>query len=130
MSNHRTKSEKSTIEILLAGLLLATVSFFAFMLASALVAYLGDDPTYKSELWSFGAMLISGAVTGFINARRQNSMITALLSSLALVLILFIIGSISYGVPSLPTIVNYAIYIGISGISAFFGARKPVRRHR
>ena len=130
MSKYKVKSEKSKIEIILTGLLLATVSFFGFMLTSALIAFLGDDPTYKSELWSFGAMLLSGAVAGFINAKRQKSMITALLSSLSLVLILFIIGSISYGVPSLPALVNYAIYVAISGISAFFGARKPERRHR
>ena len=130
MSKHKTKSEKSTLEILLTGLLIATVSFFAFMLVSALVAYLGDDPTYKSELWSFGAMLLSGAVAGFINSKRWDSMITALFSSLALVLILFIIGTISYGVPSLPTLVNYAIYVGISGIAAFFGVRRPKGRHR
>ena len=132
MSKHRTKSEKSKIEILLTGLLFATISFFAVMIVTALVAYLGDDPTGKSELWSFGAMLLSGVIAGYINARvwGDDGLLIAMLSALALVLMLFIIGTIAYGVPSLPTIVNYVIYIGISGISAFFGARKPKRRHR
>ena len=132
MSKYRMKSEKSKIEILLTGLLFATLSLFATMIIAAIIAYIGDDPTYKSELWSFGAMLLSGVIAGYINAKAkgEDSTLIAVLSALALVLILFIIGTIAYGVPSLPTIVNYAIYIGISGISAFFGARKPKRRHR
>ena len=132
MSKHGIKSQKSKIEILLTGLLFATISFFSTMIVAALVAYLGDDPTGKSELWSFGAMLLSGVIAGYINARvwGDDGLLIAILSALALVLMLFIIGTIAYGVPSLPTIVNYAIYIGISGISAFFGARKPKRRHR
>ena len=132
MSKHRTKSEKSKIEILLTGLLFATISFFSTMIVAALVAYLGDDPTGKSELWSFGAMLLSGVIAGYINARvwGDDGLLIAILSALALVLMLFIIGTLAYGVPSLPTIVNYAIYIGISGAAAFFGARRPKRRHR
>ena len=132
MSKHKIKSQKSKIEILLTGLLFATISFFAVMIVAALVAYLGDDPTGKSELWSFGAMLLSGVIAGYINARvwGDDGLLIAILSALALVLMLFIIGTLAYGVPSLPTIVNYAIYIGISGISALFGARKPKRRHR
>lgn len=132
MSKHRTKSEKSKIEILLTGLLFATISFFAVMIVAALVAYLGDDPTGKSELWSFGAMLLSGVIAGYINAMAwgEDGLPIAILSALALVLLLFIIGTLAYGVPSLPTLVNYAIYVGISGAAAFFGARRPKRRHR
>ena len=131
MSKHRIKSDKSNLEALLTGLLVATLSFFGATLLAAIIAFLGDDPTYKSELWSFGAMLVSGVIAGYINARMrgEGGAIFAVLSSLALVLILFIIGSIAYGVPSLSALVNYAIYIGISGVSAFFGERST-RRHR
>ena len=131
MSKYKIKSDKSNLEALLTGLLVATLSFFAATLIATVIAFLGDDPTYKSELWSFGAMLLSGTIAGYINARLQGEggAVFAILSALALVLILFIIGSIAYGVPSLSTLINYAIYIGISGASAFFGARRP-RRHR
>lgn len=131
MSNQKTKGEKNGVRSILTGFLVATLSFFALMLLAALVCYLGSDPTYKSELWSFSAMLLSGVIAGFINGRRQVGIITALLSALALILILFIIGSVAYGLPSMPTLVNYAIYVAISGIAAFFGTRRPKRRrHR
>ena len=130
MSKHKTKREKSAIEERLSGFLIATVCFFSLMLIASVIAFFSDDPTGKSELWSFGAMLLSGAISGFLNARRTRGVVIPLLSSLLLLLTLFIIAAIAYGAPSLPSLINYAIYIGISGVFAFFGQRSPKNTRR
>ncbi len=129
----RTKTKDTgALRPLLTGLLVATLSFFACMLIATLVLYLGSDPTYKSELWSFGAMLLSGALAGFINAKRcgEGGVIIATLSALLLVLILFLVGIVTMGVPSLPSVINYVLYIGISAVSAYFAQRQPKKRRR
>ena len=129
----RTKSrDTSALRALLTGLLVSTVSFFACMLIATLILFLGDDPTYKSELFSFGAMLISGAIAGFITSRMrgEGGTLIATLAALALVLLLFIIGTVSTGLPSLPSVINYAIYVGISAVAAFLGRPREKHRHR
>lgn len=131
MMKHSKTKDVGKARALLTGLLAATLSFFAFMLFVTLILYLGDDPTYKSELWSFGAMLLSGVVAGAINAHlRGGGVMIAVFAALALVLLLFIIGVIFVGLPSLPSIVNYAIYVAVSAVAAFFALQKPKKRHR
>lgn len=128
-----TGRETGALRIILTGLLVTTISFFSFMLLTAALLFFGDDPTYRSELWSFGAMILSGAVGGFVNSKlRTNGGVTvATLSSLALILILFTVGVITGGLPSVPSLVNYAIYVAVSAISAFFASARPKkRRHK
>ena len=97
-----------------------------------LVRFLGDDPTYRSELWAFCAFLLSGAVAGAIIRRisGDGGLLIAAISALELVLILFLIAVITSGVPSLPSLVNYGIYVGTVAITAFLVGLKPKRRRR
>ena len=129
----RTKAkDEGVFRPFLTGLLVATIAFFGFMLLTTLLLYFSSDPTYKSELWSFGAMLLSGAVAGFINAKKcgEGGVLVASLSSLLLVLIIFLVGVISSGLPSLPSVINYHLYTGISVVSAYFASRQPKKRRR
>ena len=132
MLKHTRGESAGALRPILTGLLVATVCFFLFMLITSAVLFLGDDPTYKSELWSFGAMLISGAVAGFINAklRGDGGVLIATLSALVLILILFIVGVIFVGLPSLASITNYVIYVAVSALAAFFASQKPKKRRR
>ena len=124
--------DNGALRSVLTGLLVATLVFFGFMLLATLLLYLGSDPTYKSELWSFGAMLLSGVVAGFINAKRcgEGGVLIATLSALLLSLIIFLIGVISSGIPSLPSVVNYILYVGLSATSAYLALRQPKKRRR
>lgn len=128
---YKTK-DNSALRTLLTGFLVATLSFFGCMLLATLILYLGSDPTYKSELWSFGAMLLSGALSGFINAKRtgEGGVIIATLAGVALVLVIFLVGVIFSGLPSLPSVINYLLYIGISAASAILASREPKRKRR
>ena len=128
---YKTK-DNSALRSVLTGFLIATLSFFGCMLLATLILYLGSDPTYKSELWSFGAMLLSGALAGFINAKRcgEGGAIIATLAGLALVLVLFLVGVVFSGLPSLPSVINYLLYIAISAVSAILASREPKRKHR
>ena len=132
MFKQRKNKDFGAVGELLRGLLICTLLFFAFMLIITLILYLGDDPTYRSELWSFGAVLFSGAVAGAVIRRihGDGGVLIATLSALELVLILFLISVIISGVPSLPTLVNYGVYVGICSLCAFFATKKPKRRFR
>ena len=132
MKKHNKTRDNGALRSALTGLLAATLTFFGFMLLATLILYLGSDPTYKSELWSFGAMLLSGVVAGFINAKRhgEGGVAIATLSSLGLALIVFLVGVIASGLPSLPSVINYFLYVGLSAISAYFALREPKKRRR
>ena len=115
----------------LRGLLICTLLFFSFMLILTLILFLGDDPTYRSELWAFGAFLLSGAAAGVIIRRisGEGGLLIATISALELVLILFLIAVITSGVPSFPSLVNYVIYVGVVTASASLVGLKP-KKHR
>ena len=134
MFKQRNKKNSSLIEGVLTGVLICTLLFFAFMLVATIILYLGGDPTYKSELWSFGAMLLSGAVAGPVNSRvrEKNGVLLSVLSALMFVILLFLIATLTSGVPSLPTLVNYAVYVAVVAICAYLSLHKPKkhRRHR
>ena len=131
MFKERKIKDVGAVGRLLRGLLVCTLLFFLFMLALTLVRYLGDDPTYRSKLWSTCAFLLSGAVAGMIIRRisGEGGTLIAALSATELVLLLFIIAVITSGVPSLPSLVNYVIYVGAVTVSAFLIGLKP-KRHR
>ena len=131
MLKQRKNKDLGAVGELLGGLLICTLLFFSFMLIMTLVRFLGDDPTYRSELWAFCAFLLSGAVAGAIIRRisGDGGLLIAAISALELVLILFLIAVITSGVPSLPSLVNYVIYVGVVTVSAFLIGLKP-RRHR
>jgi hypothetical protein len=132
MLKQRKNKDLGAVGKLLRGLLICTLLFFSFMLIMTLVRFLGDDPTYRSELWAFCAFLLSGAVAGAIIRRISGGggLLIAAISALELVLILFLIAVITSGVPSLPSLVNYGIYVGTVAITAFLVGLKPKRRRR
>ena len=132
MFKERKNKNIGAVGTLFRGLLICTVLFFIFMLAVTTIRYLGDDPTYRSELWSFGAFLLSGAVAGAIIRRisGEGGLLIAVLSATELLLILFIIAVITSGVPSVSTLVNYGVYLGAVAIAAFLAGQKPKRRRR
>lgn len=132
MLKQRKSKDVGAVGRLLRGLLVCTVLFFLFMLALTLVRYFSDDPTYRSKLWSTCAFLLSGAVGGMIIRRisGDGGTLIAALSATELVLLLFIIAVITSGVPSLPSLVNYGVYVGIVAIAAFLVGLRPARHRR
>ena len=132
MLKQRKNKDLGAVGKLLRGLLICTLLFFSFMLIMTLVRFLGDDPTYRSELWAFFAFLLSGAVAGAIIRRisGDGGLLIAAISALELVLILFLIAVITSGVPSLPSLVNYVIYVGVVAIAAFLVGLRPARHRR
>jgi hypothetical protein len=95
-----------------------------------LILYFGDDPTYRSELWSFGAFILSGAVSGAVICRMEGDggLLIATLSAIELVLLLFLIATVTSGVPALSAIVNYAIFVLATALTAFLILHGPKRR--
>ena len=132
MFKERKNKDLGAVGRLLRGLLICTLIFFSFMLAVTIVRFLGDDPTYRSKLWSFGAFILSGIVAGAVirGINGGGGILIATLSATELVLILFIIAVITSGVPSLPSLVNYGVYVGTVAITAFLVGLKPKRRRR
>mgnify|MGYP003319253282 CR=1 FL=1 len=131
MLKQRKNKDLGAVGKLLRGLLICTLLLFSFMLIMTLVRFLGDDPTYRSELWACCAFRLSGDVAGAIIRRisGHGGLLIAAISALELVLILFLIAVITSGVPSLPSLVNYVIYVGAVTVSAFLIGKRP-KRHR
>lgn len=130
MFKERKKKDRGGVGALLTGLLVCTVLLFSCLLIATLILYFGDDPTYRSELWSFGAFILSGAVSGAVICRMEGDggLLIATLSAIELVLLLFLIATVTSGVPALPTIVNYAIFVLATALTAFLILHGPKRR--
>ena len=130
MVKRKESGDKSRIRMLLRGLLVSTVSYFGCLTLATVILYLGDDPTYKSELWSFGAMLVSGCIAGAVNRRlvSEGGVVTAMLSSLSLVLILLLVSFTTSSLPSVPMVTNYLIYLLLSTIAALLSGKRAKRR--
>lgn len=100
----------------------------------ALVANMSEDPTGRLGIFSLAAMIISAAAGGVFSARfcKESQLGFATLVALAIVLVMLLFCVIlNAGKISGAAFMNYACYIGVAALSAFFGRRKEGhRRHR
>ncbi len=111
------------------------ISLSAVILLSclfALVANTSKNPTGNLGVFSLCALLISGAVGGFISAKikKEKAMTFSALIALAVVAIMLIICIIIKGKLSGSAFMNYACYMGIASFSGFLGSREKKRRRR
>ena len=102
-----------------------------FSLISAAVVGALDDPTESVGLFSLISMLVSAAMSGFINTRIKGEGGTkfSLLVGLSVVLIMLLINVIiSEGRVSPGSFMNYGCYLGVCWLCAFLGRKRD--RHR
>ena len=114
--------------------LLSGACILLFSLIFALIAGSLDDPTGNLGIFSLCAMLISAAISGFINSRikGEGGVGFATLVALSIVLIMLLINVIACGGKiSLSAFMNYVCYLGVSALASYLGDKRAVkRRHR
>lgn len=115
------------------GIVLQAVLLVILCAVGALIAIGGGDPVPKAGAYSLAAFLITGALSALIISatRREGGFISAFLSSLAFVIILFTVGIISGGGKLAGAVfVNYLCYLPLSALFAYLGGLRRGRRHR
>lgn len=126
----RFSSDNTALSFLIClGISLSVIIMLSCILA--LIANTSKDPTGNLAVFSLCALLISGAVSGFITARMKKSMAFVALTALAVLLVMLIACIVISCKISGGALMNYACYMGISCLFGFLGSREPKRRrHR
>ena len=111
---------------LLTGVGVGIAALILTSLLATLLCYLSGDPLSYSDLASLIALLVGGAVSGFITPRltEDGAILPAILSALLLPLLMLLLGLILSGGELAPKIpLNYLCYFGISSLSSLFSRR-------
>lgn len=111
----------------------SVIVFLALSVVGALVVYFLKDPLGAADIASLVVLLLSGAISGFLNAKmtREGKLTVVGLSSLAFCLVLLLIGLIATGGGvTLRVFLNYLCYIGVSFLFGWLGSREESRRRR
>ena len=131
-SGVRTKN-KTARGALVFGIALNVAAFFICTLVSSAIILSTDNPTGNVGMGSMISFFICAAICGFAVSKYkgEGGALPAIASALLFTLVLLAIGLISTkGAIPLATVLNYAAYVIISALCAFFAARKTPRRHR
>lgn len=125
--------ERGRFAEILISLLRSVLVFLAMSVIGALIVYFQTDPLGAADIASLVVLLLSGAVSGFLNARmtREGKLAVVGLSSLAFCLGLLLIGLIATGGgATLRVFLNYLCYIGVSLLFGWLGSREISKRRR
>ena len=131
---HRNFSFKNNFwAVLLICLAISVLCILSVSFIFALISSTSNDPTGSLGIFSLSALLISGAVSGFISGKikKEGGIGFSALMALATTLIMLIFCIIISGKVSGGAIMNYVCYIGVSTLMGFLATRKTGRaRHK
>jgi putative membrane protein (TIGR04086 family) len=115
----------------LISLAISTSAIILLSLTFALIANMSNDPTGNLEIFSFVALLLSGAIGGFSSAKikKDGALLFSALVALALTLVMLIISVIINGKVSGGAFMNYLCYIGMAIIFSLLGSRESKKKH-
>ena len=132
MKKHKRKELGLTSLILLgAGFALATVTATAFLLA--LISSFTKNPTALTGILSLIALLLSGAISGYVTSRvnGEGGALIGILSTVVSALLILTVGliwrggSLNLGMP-----LNLLAFIGISVLFSILGKKRIKRGHK
>ena len=122
----RNIPELSGWRAILAGVGLAALSILITSALATLVCYMTKDPLALTDIASLVALLLGGALSGFVLPRlcRDRSILPSLLSSLILPVLLLLFGLLLSGGELSPRIpLGYLCYFGVSAIASLASKR-------
>lgn len=125
--------ERGRFAEIVISFLRSVIVFLALSVIGALIVYFMSDPLGAADIASLVVLLMSGAVSGFLNAKltREGKLAVVGLSSLAFCLILLLVGLIATGGGvTLRVFLNYLCYIGVSLFFGWLGSREGSKRRR
>ena len=127
----KTQEKHQSFKKLLASFLLTVAILVSFSFVAALILKSRESSFSDIRIYSLVVLVVSAAVSGFFNSKREGagaSMLTAVLFSLVMLLAgaVFSAGKITEEV-----LMNYGCFILVSLVGAYLGGRKKqVKRRR
>ena len=127
------KTDISAIKRLFLGAVIAMAALLLFSAIFSGIAMLTDDAAAKIPLFAILTLILSAAVGGAVSTRTVSdgrlslALLSALLSSLIFMLIGTIIGK---GHLPLSVFLNFIIFIGVFGLSAYLFKKRERGRRR
>ena len=128
IGRHTTK-----VSPIIFGIVISLISLFASSLVVSLVVSAMKNPVEVLSLGSLVAFMLSGAISGFVIAKKNKGMgfRASLFSSLFFIVAVFLVSLVlKKGSVSGSSLMNYLCYIMISAFFSFWGSREPHRRRR
>ena len=127
------KTDISAIKRLFLGAVIAMAARLLFSAIFSGIAMLTDDAAAKIPLFAILTLILSAAVGGAVSTRTVSdgrlslALLSALLSSLIFMLIGTIVGK---GHLPLSVFLNFIIFIGVFGLSAYLFKKRERGRRR
>lgn len=119
-----------TLMLMGAGFALVMIVTVTFILA--VISYMTSDPTSLTGALSLTALLVAGAISGYITSRVNGGggVLVGILSAVISAAIILVIGLISKGGISVGAFINTIAYVSISVIASVIGKKRIRKRKR
>lgn len=127
------RTDISTVKRLFLGAGIAMAALVIFSAIFSGIAMLTDDAVARLPLFALLTLIISAAVGGAVSTRTVSDgrLSLALLSALLAALIFMLIGTIiGKGHLPLSVFLNFAIFVGVFGLSAYIFKKRDGGRKR
>lgn len=128
------RTDISAVKRLLLGAGMAMAALLLFSAIFSGISMLTDDAVAKIPLFAILTLVVSAAVGGAVSTRTVSDgrLSLSLLSDLLAALIFMLIGTIiGKGHLPLSVFLNFAIFVGVFGLSAYiFKKRDGIRRRK
>ena len=132
MKKHKRK-EAGLTALMLMGAAFSLGLILAVSLILAAVSLLTDDPTSMTGALSLAALLVAGAISGFVTSRVNGGggVLVGVLATVIAAAVMLIISLVADGGRvNLGVLVNVGAYVAISVIASVLGKKRVGKRKR
>ena len=130
MLRQKNSKRGGRLSPILTGLGVAVAALLLSALIASIIAYTSKDPTAMMPVLSLSALLVSGALSSFLNARACGTASALTSAAAAAVLILLSGLVISSGDLSAAALMNCGCYVGVSALITVLSKRRTKRARR
>ena len=132
MKKHKRK-ELGLGALLVIGTVASVGAVFVMAFILALISSMTKDPTSLTGAFSLLALLLAGAVSGFVISRvnGEGGKLIGILSSVIATVVMMIVGLIRKGgfLP-LGALLNFLAFLAVGVISSILGKKRARKRRR
>lgn len=131
--NKRRKKELGLSALLAIGASASALSVFAVAFALAVISSLTNDPTSLTGAFSLLALVIAGAVSGFLISRLNGDggVLVSILSSVISTSVMILAGLIiKKGALPLGAVLNLLVFLAVSIVFSLLGKRRTKKHKR
>ena len=132
MKKHKRK-ELGLGALLVIGTVASVGAVFVMAFILALISSMTKDPTSLTGAFSLLALLLAGAVSGFVISRvnGEGGKLIGILSSVIATVVMMIVGLIwKGGFLPLGALLNLLAFLAVCILSSLLGQKRPRKRRR